>query len=98
MLDLQPHRSNFRGELLGPEDPGYDQARSIYNGMIDRHPAIVARCADADDVAVAIALAGALDLELAVRGGGPHASGPAHRGRRLRLAPSVVAVRRPRPG
>src|SRR5262245_43683785 len=77
MLDLQPHRSNFRGELLGPEDAGYDAARSIYNGMIDRHPAIVARCADADDVAVAIALAREFDLPLAVRGGGHSVAGHA---------------------
>jgi FAD/FMN-containing dehydrogenase len=74
-LDLRQHRAQFRGELLGPTDPGYDDARRIYNGMIDRRPAIVARCADADDVDAAIALARGLDLQLAVRGGGHSIAG-----------------------
>lgn len=77
VLDLRTHRSQFRGELLGPDDSGYDAARSIYNGMIERHPAIVARCADADDVAAAVALAQGLDLTLSVRGGGHSVAGHA---------------------
>jgi FAD/FMN-containing dehydrogenase len=73
--DLRRQRSQFRGELLGPEDPGYDAARAIYNGMIDRRPAIVARCADADDVAVAVGLARERGLPLSVRGGGHSIAG-----------------------
>ena len=41
----------FKGELIGPDDSGYDAARAVYNAMIDRRPALIARCADADDVA-----------------------------------------------
>jgi FAD/FMN-containing dehydrogenase len=75
--DVRRQRSEFRGELLGPQDPGYDAARAIYNGMIDRRPAIVARCADADDVAFAVALARERGLPLAVRGGGHSVAGHA---------------------
>ncbi|MFI6559044.1 FAD-binding oxidoreductase [Streptomyces sp. NPDC050534] len=67
--------SGINGELIGPEDPGYDQARAVYNAMIDRRPALVARCADADAVARVIGFARAHDLPLAVRGGGHHGAG-----------------------
>ena len=46
--------SGFRGRLIGPDDGDYDDARTVYNAMIDRHPALIARVADADDVARAI--------------------------------------------
>jgi FAD/FMN-containing dehydrogenase len=67
--------SGINGELIGPEDPGYDQARAVYNAMIDRRPALVARCADADAVARVIGFARVHDLPLAVRGGGHHGAG-----------------------
>lgn len=67
--------ADFTGELIGPEDSGYEQARTVYNAMIDRRPALVARCADADAVARVIAFARAHDLPLAVRGGGHHGAG-----------------------
>ncbi|MFI6873922.1 FAD-binding oxidoreductase [Streptomyces sp. NPDC050400] len=67
--------SAFQGELIGPDDPGYPQARAVYNGMIDRRPALVARCASADDVALVIGFARRHALPLAVRGGGHHGAG-----------------------
>ncbi|NUP37478.1 MAG: FAD-binding oxidoreductase [Streptomyces sp.] len=67
--------ADFTGELIGPEDSGYEQARAVYNAMIDRRPALVARCADADAVARVIGFARAHDLPLAVRGGGHHGAG-----------------------
>jgi FAD/FMN-containing dehydrogenase len=60
----------FEGELLGPRDAGYDEARAVWNGAIDRHPAIIARCTTPGDVAAAVNLARERDLPLAVRGGG----------------------------
>ena len=47
---LRAFGERFRGRLLGPEDDGYDEARSIWNGAIDRRPGLVARCSDAADV------------------------------------------------
>jgi hypothetical protein len=68
-------RGKFSGQLIGPEDPSYDEARTVYNAMIDRHPALIARCADGDDVAETIAFARRHDLLLAVRGGGHNGGG-----------------------
>jgi FAD binding domain/Berberine and berberine like len=67
--------SGFHGQLLGPEDAGYDEARKVYNGMIDKRPALIARCADTDDVAAAVGFARDHDLLLAVRGGGHNGAG-----------------------
>jgi FAD/FMN-containing dehydrogenase len=66
---------NFAGQLIGPDDTGYEQARKVYNAMIDRRPALVARCADADDVAQVVGFARTHDLPLAVRGGGHNGAG-----------------------
>ncbi|MHC3467847.1 FAD-binding oxidoreductase [Streptomyces sp. 7R007] len=63
------------GEVISAEDSGYEQARAVYNAMIDRRPALVVRCADADAVARTIAFTRAHDLPLAVRGGGHHGAG-----------------------
>jgi FAD/FMN-containing dehydrogenase len=67
----------FSGELLRPGDPGYDEARRVHNGMIDKRPALVARCRDAADVAAAVDLARDEGLELSVRGGGHNVAGTA---------------------
>ncbi|WP_291411658.1 FAD-binding protein [Actinophytocola sp.] len=65
----------FRGELIEPGDSGYDKARAVYNGAIDRRPRVIARCIDAADVMAAVSTARALGLTIAVRGGGHNAGG-----------------------
>ena len=67
--------SGFQGQLIGPDDAGYDEARKVYNGMIDKRPALIARCADAADVAKVVVFAREHDLLLAVRGGGHNGAG-----------------------
>jgi FAD/FMN-containing dehydrogenase len=62
--------SAFQGELIGREHPAYDEHRKIWNGSIDRRPLLIARCADASDVAAAINLAHRTGLQTAVRSGG----------------------------
>jgi FAD/FMN-containing dehydrogenase len=65
----------FEGELVQPDDARYDEARAVYNAMIDRRPALFARCAGPDDVVRTIRFARAHDLLLAVRGGGHNGAG-----------------------
>jgi FAD/FMN-containing dehydrogenase len=75
---LQTHvelRARMEGELVEPGDTGYDDARRIHNAMHDGRPALIARCADREDVRAAIDYAGAQRLSLAVRGGGHHVAG-----------------------
>jgi FAD/FMN-containing dehydrogenase len=68
-------RDGFRGAVLAPQDEGYDDARSIFNAMVDRRPAAIAQCAGAEDVIAAIAHARAHGLEIAVRSGGHSVAG-----------------------
>ena len=68
-------RSSFRGELLTADTPGYDRARSVWNGNIDRRPALVARCTGVADVRAAVRFCGDLGLPVSVRGGGHSAPG-----------------------
>jgi hypothetical protein len=67
--------ASFEGELIGPEDAGYDDARKVFNAMIDKRPLLIARCASSDDVARAIAFAREHDVPLAIRGGGHNGGG-----------------------
>jgi FAD/FMN-containing dehydrogenase len=67
----------FAGELIGPEDPGFEAARRVWNGTVDRRPALIARCAGADDVVAALDFARDRDLAVAVRGGGHNVAGNA---------------------
>ncbi len=70
-------RERFRGELVSPGDGGYDDLRRVYNAMIDRRPALIARCALAADVVACINLAREQRLEVSVRGGGHSVAGKA---------------------
>jgi FAD/FMN-containing dehydrogenase len=65
------------GSVLRPRDPGYDEARAVYNGLIDRKPALIVRARTADDVAGALALARRAQLEVSIRGGGHNVAGRA---------------------
>src|SRR5512132_2219364 len=67
----------FTGQLLQRNDAGYDDARRVHNGLVDKRPALVARCHGTADVADAVKLARTLGLEVAVRGGGHNVAGRA---------------------
>ncbi len=69
-LDIAGLQDGFRGELLRPQDPGYEDARQVWNGSINRFPALIARCAGVADVIAAVKFARDNGLLVAVRGGG----------------------------
>jgi FAD/FMN-containing dehydrogenase len=78
MTDLAtPIATRFRGTLLRPGEEGYEEARRVWNGAIDRRPALIARCAGADDVLEAVRFAREHDLAVSVRGGGHAVAGHA---------------------
>jgi FAD/FMN-containing dehydrogenase len=66
---------SFSGQLLQPADSGYEEARRVHNGLVDKRPALIGRCAGVADIRDAIELAQRLDLEVAVRGGGHNVAG-----------------------
>ena len=68
-------KASFRGELIQPSDAGYDIARKVYNGMIDKHPQLIAQCVDVADVIAAVKFGVANDLLTAIRGGGHNGAG-----------------------
>src|SRR5215218_6230092 len=74
---VQEFAANLRGELIRPEDDAYDAARAVFNGMIDRHPALIARAAGVADVIRGVNFARTHDLPLSVRGGGHSVAGNA---------------------
>src|SRR5215213_9380794 len=67
----------FPGQMLQPSDVGYDDARRVHNGLIDKRPALIARCRGTPDVVQAIKVRRDLGLEVAVRGGGHNVAGRA---------------------
>jgi FAD/FMN-containing dehydrogenase len=74
---IEQFKVSLRGQLIRPGDEGYEEARKIWNGMIDKHPALIARCTGVADVISAVNFARAKKLLVAVRGGGHNVSGNA---------------------
>ena len=72
---IQDFKSKLRGKLFDRNDPDYDKARAVYNGMIDKRPLLIARCADVADIITAVKFGREADLPVAVRGGGHNAGG-----------------------
>lgn len=68
-------RSVVRGQVFEPSDEGYEAARHVYNGMIDKHPRVIVRCANVADVVSSVLFAREYDLDLAIRGGSHNVAG-----------------------
>ena len=77
MLDARTLARGIRGRVIVPGDAEYDAARRVWNGMIDRHPAAIARCTSPEDVAAVVGFAVDAGVPLAVRGGGHNVAGNA---------------------
>ncbi len=75
MSVINEFRENFRGEVILPEDSNYDESRKVYNGMIEKHPAIIAKCNDAADVVTAVNYGRDNNILISIRGGGHNAGG-----------------------
>src|SRR5262250_1975116 len=69
--------ASFGGQILKPGDAGYEEARKVHNGLVDKRPALIARCRGVADVVDAVELGRKLNLEVAVRGGGHNVAGRA---------------------
>lgn len=74
-IHVEKLRGAFRGELIEPGNPAYDAARKLYNGMIDKRPRLIARCADVADVIAAVKFGREASLLTAIRGGGHNGGG-----------------------
>src|SRR5512136_508531 len=68
-------RTRLRGEVIQPGDPGYDSARRVYNGMIDKRPKLIVRCRDVADVIQTVLFARNGNMLVAIRGGGHNGAG-----------------------
>jgi FAD/FMN-containing dehydrogenase len=75
--EVKAFQTRLRGKRLGPGDDGYDDARKVWNGMIDRRPALIARCTGAADVIAAVTFAREQGLLVSIRGGGHNVAGNA---------------------
>jgi FAD/FMN-containing dehydrogenase len=72
---ISKFKAALRGRVIEPSDPGYDEAREVYNAMIDKKPRLIVRCADVADVIASVSFAHDNDVLLAIRSGGHNASG-----------------------
>src|SRR5258708_7128590 len=68
-------RASFTGELIGPADPAYEQTRRVHNGLINKRPALIARCRTVPDIVDAVNLGREQATEVSVRGGGHGVAG-----------------------
>jgi FAD/FMN-containing dehydrogenase len=75
LTTTSPALAGFQGRLIGPQDADYDDARAVYNAMIDKRPGMISRPATLEDIAKIVALARDQDLPLAIRGGGHNGAG-----------------------
>lgn len=75
--DTQKFKARLRGELIERDDPRYEDARKVFNGMIDKRPALIVRCAAVEDIIAAISFARETHLPVAIRGGGHGVTGSA---------------------
>ena len=75
--ELDKLASDLRGNLIATDDPDYNTVRKVWNGLIDKRPALIARCTDADDVITSVRFAREHDLLVSIRGGGHSAAGRA---------------------
>src|SRR2546427_5950937 len=73
--DIETLKASLRGELFQPDDEGYNAARKVYNAMIDKHPALIVRCADVADVIAAVNFGRENGLLVSIRSGGHNAGG-----------------------
>ncbi len=69
-ISLDALRKGFRGPVIVPGDASYDEARKVWNGDVDRRPAVIARCTDVNDVRAALAYAQTAGLRIAIKAGG----------------------------
>ena len=72
---ISEFRGQFRGAVIEPEDAAYEEARKVYNGMIDRRPRLIAKCTGVADVMAAVRMAKTNALQVSIRGGGHNAAG-----------------------
>jgi FAD/FMN-containing dehydrogenase len=75
--DLEALQASVAGDVIGPDHPSYDQARMVWNGVIDRRPAVIVRCSGVADVVAAVRFARAHPMEVSIRGGGHQIAGSA---------------------
>jgi FAD/FMN-containing dehydrogenase len=73
--DLGTLRGKLDGQVISPEDPDFETARKVWNGMIDKHPAVIVQCRTVDDVVAAVGFARDNDLRVTARGGGHNVAG-----------------------
>jgi FAD/FMN-containing dehydrogenase len=90
--------NNFTGVLIGPEDPGYERCRAVWNGLIDRRPLLIARCRTAEDVSIVIQMTAETGTPLTVRGGGHNVAGLAVNDEAVMLDLSPMRAVRLQPG
>jgi hypothetical protein len=96
--DIASLRGGFEGQVLLPEEDGYDQARRVWNAMVNRRPAVIARCAGTADVAAAVRFGRGRGLEIGVRGGGHNILGLAVPDGGLMIDLSLMGAVRVNPG